>query len=137
MSSVRTHFCTLVARGNGGVDCPRKYGLNGTIPATVNSRVGSSLIREADGTTVWPAFSKCPRKRRRISWVCITHLYLPVEILFCKEHRSRNRPAASHPANGTARQEMTAPSGRPPGGAGGRTLPGGRAGGWPGWRRTG
>ena len=71
MSRVRTHFCTLVARGYGGVDWPRKYGLNGTMPATVNSSVGSSLISEADGTTVWPVFSKWPRKRRRISWVCM------------------------------------------------------------------
>ena len=52
MSKVRTHFCTLVARGNGGFSWPRKYGLNGTMPATVNSSVGSSLISEADGTTV-------------------------------------------------------------------------------------
>src|ERR1700712_2755109 len=94
MSSVRTHFCTLVARGKGGVDWPRKNGLNGTIPATVNSRVGSSLISEADGTTVWPARSKCPRKRRRISWVCITHLYLRIESCFCDKHRSGQRAGA-------------------------------------------
>ena len=48
----RTHFCTVVARGNGGTCSPRKYGLNGTIPATVNSRSGSWGIRLADGTMV-------------------------------------------------------------------------------------
>ena len=71
MSPVRTHFCTLVARGNGGVVWPRKYGLNGAMPAMVNSTVASWLISDADGTTVWPVFSKWPRKRRRISWVCM------------------------------------------------------------------
>ena len=34
MSRVRTHFCTLVARWYGGVCCPVKYGMNGTMPAT-------------------------------------------------------------------------------------------------------
>jgi hypothetical protein len=29
-----------------------KYGLNGTMPATVNNKVGSCGIRLADGTTV-------------------------------------------------------------------------------------
>jgi hypothetical protein len=37
----------------------------------VNSTVASWLISDADGTTVWPVYSKWPRKRRRISWVCI------------------------------------------------------------------
>ena len=41
MSRVRTHFCTLVARLNGAGSAPVKYGLNGTMPALTNSRVGS------------------------------------------------------------------------------------------------
>ena len=49
----RTHFCELTARLNGGVSSPTKYGLNGTIPATLNSSVGSCGIRLADGTNVW------------------------------------------------------------------------------------
>ncbi len=52
MSSVRMHFWTLVARGNGAGTTPVRYGTNGTIPATVNSSDGSSLTSEADGTTV-------------------------------------------------------------------------------------
>src|SRR5689334_25184225 len=67
MSRVRTHFCTLVARGHGGGCWPRKYGLNGTMPALTSSSVGSSAIRLALGTTVCPLRSKCPRKRDRIS----------------------------------------------------------------------
>ena len=35
---------------NGGASSPTKYGLNGTIPATLNSTVGSCGIRLADGT---------------------------------------------------------------------------------------
>ena len=47
----RTHFCTEIARGYGGVSSPMKYGLNGTMPATVKSSVGSCGIRLADGTS--------------------------------------------------------------------------------------
>ena len=50
----RTHFWTDAARGYGGASSPTKYGLNGTMPATVNSTVGSCGIRLADGTSVWP-----------------------------------------------------------------------------------
>src|SRR4028118_394811 len=88
MSRVRTHFCTLVARVYGDGTSPRKYGLNGTMPALTSSsvgssaisdadgttgpafakrRVGSSAISDADGTTVWPFVSKWDRNRRRIS----------------------------------------------------------------------
>jgi hypothetical protein len=42
MSSVRTHFWTLVARVKDGVSWPVKYGLNGTMPALTNNSVGSS-----------------------------------------------------------------------------------------------
>ncbi len=58
MSRVRTHFCTLVARGHGGVRSPIMYGMNGTIPATVNSSEGSSETSDADGTTACPRLEK-------------------------------------------------------------------------------
>src|SRR5207342_1935989 len=67
MSRVRTHFCTLVARRYGGVSWPRKYGLNGTMPALTNSRVGSSYSSGELGTTVWPRLEKNLNHRRRIS----------------------------------------------------------------------
>ena len=52
MSPVRTHFCTLTARSYGGTAWPRKYGLNGTMPALTNSRVGSFCgTSGADGVT--------------------------------------------------------------------------------------
>ena len=41
MSVVRKLFWELVSRRLGGVCSPIKKGLNGTIPALVNSRVGS------------------------------------------------------------------------------------------------
>lgn len=65
------HFCTLVARGNGAGTTPVRYGTNGTIPATVKSSDGSSLTREADGTTVWPRCAKKSSQRRWISAVCM------------------------------------------------------------------
>ena len=62
MSRVRTHFCTLVARGTGAGSRPVRYGMNGTMPATVNSRFGSSMAGSgALGTTVCPLASKCAR----------------------------------------------------------------------------
>src|SRR5690606_36838950 len=64
---VRTHFCALVIRGDGGVRWPRKYGLNGTMPALTSSRVGSSATRLAEGTTRCPRSSKNARKRRATS----------------------------------------------------------------------
>jgi len=65
------HFCTLVARGYGAGSSPVRYGMNGTMPATVKRRVGSSLTREAEGTTVWPRSPKNSSQRRRISAVCM------------------------------------------------------------------
>ena len=49
----RTHFCESTIRGYGGFSSPRKYGLNGTMPATLNRSVGSCGIRLADGTCAW------------------------------------------------------------------------------------
>ena len=43
---------------NGGASSPTKYGLNGTMPATLNSTVGSCGIRLADGTGVWSRAAK-------------------------------------------------------------------------------
>ena len=48
----RAHFCELTARWYGGCSSPTKYDLNGTMPATLNSTVGSCGIRLADGTSV-------------------------------------------------------------------------------------
>src|SRR4051812_10671879 len=67
MSGVRTHFCAVASRTAGGLRCPRKYGLNGTIPALTRSSVGSSAIRLAEGTILCPRSSKKRRKRRAIS----------------------------------------------------------------------
>ena len=72
MSTVRTHFWMLAARGHGGVSSPRKYGLKGTIPALVSNRVGSVGINDADGRTVWPRAAKKSTKARLISLACIT-----------------------------------------------------------------
>src|ERR1700712_1870910 len=71
MSTVRTTFCTLVARGYGAGRSPRKKGLNGTIPAMTSSSVGSEATRLPLGTAGCSRCSKCARKRRRISAVCI------------------------------------------------------------------
>ena len=54
----RAHFWLLTARLYGGASSPTKNGLNGTMPATVNSTVGSCGIRLADGTTVWARAAK-------------------------------------------------------------------------------
>jgi hypothetical protein len=61
MSVVRKAFWAVVARGYGGSCCPRKYGLNWTIPAVVRRRLGSFGIREEDGTRVWSFSSKKDR----------------------------------------------------------------------------
>ena len=53
--------------GYGAGAWPRKYGLNGTMPALTSSSVGSSAISDADGTTVCPLRSKKARNRDRMS----------------------------------------------------------------------
>ena len=63
----RTHFWTVTARGNGACCSPVKYDLNGTMPATVNSSVGSWGIRLADGWWVWPRSTKKSTKALRTS----------------------------------------------------------------------
>lgn len=47
------------------------------MPATVNIKVGSSLISEADGTIVCPRFSKKESQR-----LCISAVLMPVAALF-------------------------------------------------------
>ena len=59
------HATSRAARA--AVASPRKYGLNGTMPALTNSRVGSSSSSDADGTGAWPRSVKKRRKRLRIS----------------------------------------------------------------------
>ena len=61
----RAHFCDDVARAYGGTSSPTKYGLNGTMPATVNMIEGSCGIKLAEGTTVWSRDAKKSRKERR------------------------------------------------------------------------
>ncbi len=60
MSVVRKHFWVDVRRGPGGVRRPRKYGLNGCMPAVVSRTEGSSAsgTRDAEGTTAWPRWAK-------------------------------------------------------------------------------
>src|SRR6478609_6576171 len=48
--------------------------MNGTIPATVNSREGSLETREAEGTAVWPLLTKKSIQRLVISCDFITWL---------------------------------------------------------------
>src|SRR2546425_5304936 len=68
MSDDRKTFWTVVARGWGGFAWPRKTGLKGTMPALVNSRVGSpNGIRDALANTLWSRSLKKLRKRWRIS----------------------------------------------------------------------
>ena len=60
MSGVRKHFCESTTRRGGGSASPRKYGLNGCIPATVSSVDVSSGggTSDADGTRRCPRSSK-------------------------------------------------------------------------------
>src|SRR5918992_3341620 len=107
MSPVRTHFWIEVARGYGGGTCPRKYGLNCTMPALTKSRFGSSRISEALGTRVCPAFVKCSVKRRVISWVCT------VGFQGSSGRRARAQsPAASGTWDGRGTAPRTGPAAR-------------------------
>jgi len=55
----------VAARENGAASSPTKYGLNGTMPATVNSTVGSWGIRLAESTaTCWRSVKKFVNARR-------------------------------------------------------------------------
>jgi hypothetical protein len=61
-----------VALGKGALISPRKYGLNGTIPAFTRSKFGSFKTSDAEGTTVCVSpkelpFSKKLSQRFRIS----------------------------------------------------------------------
>ena len=61
------HFWTLVTRLNGGVSRPKKYGINGTMPAIVNIAPGSFEISDVEGTTVCPRLAKKSTQRFEIS----------------------------------------------------------------------
>src|SRR5437868_1904377 len=69
MSTVRKHFWHDVSRWLGGFSSPRKYGLNGCIPAVVSSTEGSydDGTSDADGTRRWPRSSKNDKYFSRIS----------------------------------------------------------------------
>ena len=61
MSGVRKHFWHDVTRSRGGFSSPRKYGLNGCMPAIVN-RVDVSSgagISDAEG------MRRCPRSSKK------------------------------------------------------------------------
>src|SRR3954470_9172356 len=119
MSPVRTHFWTLVARLYGAGASPRKYGLNGTMPALTNSRLGSSSSREALGTTVWPARSKCSRKRLMISWVCTGTSFRGIAVGGARRGGRRS---------GSAVRPTRSRAGAPPRGGLGRVPAGGEPG---------
>ena len=72
MSLVRMHFWTEAMRGCGEVSEPMMYGMNGTMPATVNSSDGSGDTNDAEGTTACPWDSKYSSQRLLISAVRIT-----------------------------------------------------------------
>src|SRR5581483_6843013 len=75
-----------------------KYGLNGTIPAGTSSRVGSSAIRLAEGTTRCPRSSKNRRYRRAISADSMSGILLVIGTVI-DDHVSRlDHPAACAPA---------------------------------------
>src|SRR5919204_3293662 len=60
MSVVRKDFCTETARGAGGSACPRKNGMNCTIPAVVSSSpVSGGGTSDDEGT--W----RCPRSVKK------------------------------------------------------------------------
>src|SRR5262245_32525843 len=65
MSRARKHFWSVVARSNGAVACPRKYGMNWFIPALVSRRPDSGGgISGDEGTRLW---SRASKKRRNVS----------------------------------------------------------------------
>jgi len=63
MSGVRKQRWEDVSRVCGGFSRPKKYGLNGCIPATVSSVEVSSAAgtSDADGMRRWPRSSKKDR----------------------------------------------------------------------------
>ena len=69
MSVVRNDFWHEVSLRDGGSSSPRKYGLNGCMPAVVSRTVGSYELgtSDAEGTRRWPFLSKNDRNRSRIS----------------------------------------------------------------------
>jgi len=73
----------------GGVRIPRKYGLNGTIPAIVKSRVGSSGTREKLENLLCPLFSKYVRKSSRSSFPLL-HCIIEMSPPFFGDYNIKN-----------------------------------------------
>src|SRR5580704_11759933 len=92
MSLVRMHFCTLAARVYSSFTVPRNWGLKGTMPATVKSRLGSSGIREAEGRMVWPLDLKKPRKDWRISEDLMSPFHRADHLPHCLFHADHRGP---------------------------------------------
>src|SRR5262249_830690 len=64
----RTHFCEVVARLYGRLSTPVNTSLNWTMPAFVNSSVGSLAgTSELDATISWPLLRKNSRNALRTS----------------------------------------------------------------------
>src|SRR4029079_10348416 len=95
MSTARKQRWMDVRRGPGGCASPRKYGLNGCIPAVVSSTDWSSAegTSEAEGTARCPRSTKNSVKLRRISSDDVTE---PTEGRFYEvEGGSRRRPISA------------------------------------------
>jgi len=62
----------VVIRLLGGIPCPKKYGLKGTIPAVVKSNVGSSAgTKDALGKCKWPFLTKYCVNFSLICWLIL------------------------------------------------------------------
>src|SRR4029079_13216100 len=90
MSTARKQRWMDVRRGPGGCASPRKYGLNGCMPAVVSSTDWSSAegTSEAEGTARCPRSTKKSVKLRRISSEDITE---PARARFYEVWRFRRR----------------------------------------------
>ena len=93
----RTHFWTVVARGNGAGSSPRKYGTNCIIPEFVNiGAVGWCGIRPADGTFVCPRSAKKSVNAARSSVACMSR---PIYPCWLRAPPGQARPSFVGPAS--------------------------------------
>src|SRR5919109_3876967 len=75
-SVVRKHFWIVTIRRAGGCFLPVKYGTSGSMPAVVNSRLGSSRgTSEALGSGLCCFDSKKRTKRSRMVPLSMAHQY--------------------------------------------------------------
>src|SRR3990172_2873878 len=116
----RTHFCAVAARLYSRRSSPRNTPLNCTMPALVNSRVGSwAGTRGDERTTVCPWRRKYSRKRRRSSppVMVMASLYRG-SVGWCVPVGPRPRERRDRPHNlrqgVSAAHEVVAQSGRRP-----------------------